>query len=62
MLQKRLEIFVSLSSPELQITEEMEDKEFLELASQLSEETVAGTEQISHNQVTLVYFATSVWI
>ncbi|KAG5557053.1 hypothetical protein RHGRI_007341 [Rhododendron griersonianum] len=49
-LQKRLEIFVSLSSPELQITEEMEDKEFLELASQLSEETVAGTEQISHNQ------------
>ncbi|KAI8563482.1 hypothetical protein RHMOL_Rhmol03G0114000 [Rhododendron molle] len=52
-LQKRLEIFVSLSSPELQITEEMEDKEFLELASRLSEETVAGTEQISHNQVTL---------
>ncbi|KAI8563481.1 hypothetical protein RHMOL_Rhmol03G0114000 [Rhododendron molle] len=49
-LQKRLEIFVSLSSPELQITEEMEDKEFLELASRLSEETVAGTEQISHNQ------------
>ncbi|XP_058204979.1 protein GLUTELIN PRECURSOR ACCUMULATION 3 [Rhododendron vialii] len=49
-LQKRLEIFVSLSSPELQITEEMEDKEFLELASWLSVETVAGTEQISHNQ------------
>ncbi|KAH7853509.1 hypothetical protein Vadar_003393 [Vaccinium darrowii] len=49
-LQKRLEMSVSLSCPEFQITEEMEDKDFLELASQLIEETVAGTEQISHNQ------------
>lgn len=58
-LQKRLEMSVSLSCPEFQITEEMEDKDFLELASQLIEETVAGTEQISHNQVNLVYFTTS---
>ncbi|KAM7526803.1 hypothetical protein LguiA_016705 [Lonicera macranthoides] len=34
-LQKRLEISVSLSTPKLQIIDESEDKEFLELASQL---------------------------
>ncbi|XP_057471427.1 protein GLUTELIN PRECURSOR ACCUMULATION 3 isoform X2 [Actinidia eriantha] len=49
-LQKKLEISVSLSSPELQIIEESEDKEFLELASRLIVESIAGTEQISHRQ------------
>ncbi|KAL7228518.1 hypothetical protein ACSBR2_007273 [Camellia fascicularis] len=48
-LQKRLEISVSLSSPEIQIIEELEDKEFLELASRLIGENVAGNEQISHS-------------
>ena len=55
-LQKKLEIAVSLSSPELQIIEESEDTEFLELASRLIVESIAGTEQISHRQVSLVYF------
>ncbi|KAL7204507.1 hypothetical protein ACSBR2_017559 [Camellia fascicularis] len=48
-LQKRLQISVSLSS-ETQIIDELEDKEFLELASQLIGENVAGNEQISHSQ------------
>ncbi|GFZ11191.1 hypothetical protein Acr_22g0005890 [Actinidia rufa] len=50
-LQKKLEISVSLSSPELQIIEESDDDtEFLELASRLIVESSAGTEQISHRQ------------
>ncbi|PSR98042.1 Galactose oxidase/kelch repeat superfamily protein [Actinidia chinensis var. chinensis] len=49
-LQKKLEISVSLSSPELQIIEELEDTEFLELASRLIVESIAGTERISHRQ------------
>ncbi|XP_028088086.1 uncharacterized protein LOC114288713 isoform X2 [Camellia sinensis] len=49
-LQKRLEISVSLSSPETQIIDELEDTEFLELASRLIGENVAGNEQISHSQ------------
>ncbi|XP_028085819.1 protein GLUTELIN PRECURSOR ACCUMULATION 3-like isoform X2 [Camellia sinensis] len=49
-LQKRLEISVSLSSPETQIIDELEDTEFLELASRLVGENVAGNEQISHSQ------------
>ncbi|THG12856.1 hypothetical protein TEA_028464 [Camellia sinensis var. sinensis] len=39
-LQKRLEISVSLSSPETQIIDELEDTEFLELASRLAAEAV----------------------
>ncbi|KAL7234423.1 hypothetical protein ACSBR1_017927 [Camellia fascicularis] len=49
-LQKRLEISVSLSSLETQIIDELEDREFLELASRLVGENVAGNEQISHSQ------------
>uniref|UniRef100_A0A5B6YIZ9 Putative rab9 effector protein with kelch motifs n=1 Tax=Davidia involucrata TaxID=16924 RepID=A0A5B6YIZ9_DAVIN len=53
-LQKRLEISVSLSSPGLQIIDELEDKEFFELASQLIGERVADNEQISHSQAAQV--------
>ncbi|KAF5951757.1 hypothetical protein HYC85_009701 [Camellia sinensis] len=42
-------------SPETQIIDELEDTEFLELASRLIGENVAGNEQISHSQVSFVY-------
>lgn len=52
-LQRRLEVAVSLSVPELQILDELEDKEFLELASTLSGvgEKTSSDGQISHTQV-----------
>ncbi|KAL6989393.1 hypothetical protein U1Q18_015142 [Sarracenia purpurea var. burkii] len=52
-LQKKLEISATLSSPKLQIVEELEDGEFLELASRLIAENFAGNEHISHSQVNL---------
>ncbi|KAA8539168.1 hypothetical protein F0562_025860 [Nyssa sinensis] len=53
-LQKKLEISVSLSSPELQIIDELEDTEFVELASQLTGERVAGNGLISQTQAAQV--------
>ncbi|KAL7236576.1 hypothetical protein ACSBR1_019798 [Camellia fascicularis] len=47
---EKVRISVSLSSPETQIIDELEDREFLELASRLIGENVAGNEQISHSQ------------
>nr|POE81500.1 ring finger protein b [Quercus suber] len=44
-LQRRLEISVSLSSPGFPIVDELEDKEFLELASSLSGERVSSNLQ-----------------
>ncbi|XP_052199311.1 protein GLUTELIN PRECURSOR ACCUMULATION 3 [Diospyros lotus] len=49
-LQKRLKICVSLPGSKLQIIEEAEDKEFLELASQLVADKFASKGHISHNQ------------
>ncbi|XP_057979299.1 protein GLUTELIN PRECURSOR ACCUMULATION 3 isoform X2 [Malania oleifera] len=52
-LQKRLEISITLSSPELQILDESEDREFLELASRLIGR-VSSDEQIPHIQAAQV--------
>ncbi|CBI40235.3 unnamed protein product, partial [Vitis vinifera] len=51
-LRKRLDISVSISVPELQIIDELEDKEFLELALSLIGvgEKVSSNGQISHTQ------------
>lgn len=49
-LQKRFEISLSLSRSELSIVEELEDREFLELASRLTGENVANREPISHTE------------
>ena len=45
-LQRRLEISVSLSSPGFPIVDELEDKEFLELASSLFGERVSSNLQV----------------
>lgn len=45
-LQRRLEISVSLSSSGLPIVNELEDKEFLELASTLTGERVSSDLQV----------------
>ena len=44
-LQKRLGISVSLSGNRAPIVEELQDKEFIELASTLVGDTVSGKEQ-----------------
>ncbi|XAR64954.1 hypothetical protein NMG60_11008860 [Bertholletia excelsa] len=49
-LQKKLKISVSLSSPKFCIINELEDTEFLKIASQLVGEKVAGNEHASHSQ------------
>lgn len=66
-LQKRLEISVSLSTQKLQIIDESEDKEFLELASQLTGKRAASNGQVLGIKVVLVsfaimfVFATGIW-
>ena len=56
-LQKRLDISVSISVPDLQVIDELEDKEFLELASSLigAGEKVSNNGEISNNQVVLCF-------
>ncbi|KAK9283839.1 hypothetical protein L1049_012093 [Liquidambar formosana] len=49
-LRKKLEISVSLSSPELRIIDELEDTEFLELASRFTEESVSSDGKNSKTQ------------
>nr|XP_048328517.1 protein GLUTELIN PRECURSOR ACCUMULATION 3-like [Ziziphus jujuba var. spinosa] len=53
-LQKRLGISVSLADKRIPIVDESEDKEFMELASNLVGETVSSNGQLSHNQATLL--------
>lgn len=53
-LQKRLQIDVSLASPEIRIKEESEDAEFVELTSRLIGENASSNEQVLINQVILV--------
>lgn len=48
-LQKRLQIDVSLASPEIRIKEESEDAEFVELASRLIGENASSNEQVLIN-------------
>ncbi|XP_042499703.1 protein GLUTELIN PRECURSOR ACCUMULATION 3 isoform X1 [Macadamia integrifolia] len=50
-LQKRIEISVSPSTPELDIIDESEDKEFLELSSRLTGERVSAKEEATHQAV-----------
>lgn len=53
-LQKKLDISVSLSRRGLQIMDELEDEEFLELASRLMGAGVFSNEQVSRIQATQV--------
>ncbi|GAY52676.1 hypothetical protein CUMW_143730 [Citrus unshiu] len=53
-LQKKLDISVSLSRPGLQIMDELEDEEFLELASRLMGAGVFSNGQVSRIQATQV--------
>lgn len=53
-LQKKLDVSVSLSSPGLQIMDELEDREFLELASRLMGAGVFSNGQVSRIQATQV--------
>lgn len=55
-LQKKLDVSVSLSSPGLQIMDELEDREFLELASRLMGAGVFSNGQVSCIQVSLILF------
>lgn len=48
-LQKKLEISVSRSSSGLQIIDELEDREFLELAAGLIGDRVSNNGQVLHN-------------
>lgn len=50
-LQKRLEISASLSNSGLQIVDELEDREFLELASGLIGEKVSNNGQVLPNHL-----------
>lgn len=56
-LQKRLDVSVSISVPELQVIDELEDREFLELATSLigTGEKVSNNGQISHTQVAFCF-------
>lgn len=62
-LRKRLDMSVSISVPELQIIDELEDKEFLELALSLIGvgEKVSSNGQISHTQVVWCFYVFSGW-
>lgn len=55
-MQKKLDISVSLSRPGLQIMDELEDEEFLELASRLMGAGVFSNGQVSRIQVSLILF------
>jgi hypothetical protein len=57
-LQKRLEISASVSSSGLQIVDELEDREFLELASGLIGDEVSNNGQVFPNYL---YFMISVF-
>ncbi|KAJ4971631.1 hypothetical protein NE237_004730 [Protea cynaroides] len=47
-LQKRLEISISPSTPELGIIDESDDTEFIELSSRLTGERVSAKEEVTH--------------
>lgn len=61
-LQKRLEISVSLSSSGFQIVDELEDREFMELASELVGNRASSNRQVLQNHSSLLYFIASCFV